>query len=136
MSFLRTSKRCCHTLLLVLVGPVWLLSCLAASAAPPAEPTYWQDIRPILRKNCTVCHSTKTLKELDVSGGLALDSYAAVRKGTQHAILEPGKSDASILIQRVTAEDGEKRMPLGANPLAPETIALLRRWVDSGAKEG
>jgi WD40 repeat protein len=112
------------------------LACLPASAAPPADPTYWQDIRPILRKNCTVCHSTKNLKELDVSGGLALDSYAAIRKGTQHAVIEPGKSDTSILLQRITTEDGDKRMPLGATPLPADTIALIRRWIDTGAKEG
>jgi WD40 repeat protein len=113
---------------------VW--SCIPLTAAPSADPTYWQDIRPILRKNCTVCHSTKNLKELDVSGGLALDSYAAIRKGTKHAVIEPGKSDASILVQRVTTEDDDKRMPLAATPLKPEAIALIRRWIDSGAKEG
>jgi WD40 repeat protein len=113
-----------------------LVSGLAAPAALPAELTYWQDIRPILRKNCTVCHSTKNLKEFDVSGGLALDSYAAIRKGRAHPVIVPGNSHASILIERVTTDDEEKRMPLGANPVAPETIALLRRWIDSGAKEG
>ena len=39
-----------------------------------AEPTYWQDVRPILRKHCTVCHTERKLDELDVSGGLALDT--------------------------------------------------------------
>ena len=49
------------TLLLLLPAP------LAA-----ADPTYWQDVRPILRKSCTVCHNPRQLKELDVSGGLTL----------------------------------------------------------------
>src|SRR5262249_52939928 len=112
-------------------------SCAPASAGPPADPTYWQDIRPVLRKHCSVCHSTKNLNELDVSGGLALDSYPAIRKGTrQHPVIEPGKSDSSILIQRVTSEDDEKRMPLGTTPLKPEVIGLIRHWIDTGAKEG
>src|SRR5438067_12788872 len=51
-------------------------------AASP-ELTFWKDIRPILRKNCTACHSRKNVKELDVSGGLALDSYDAVRAGAK-----------------------------------------------------
>jgi WD40 repeat protein len=110
--------------------------CAPASAAPPTDPTYWEDIRPILRKNCIVCHSAKNLKELDVSGGLALDSYAAIRKGTKQPVIEPGKSGASVLVQRVLTDDGDKRMPLGATPLSPETIALIRHWIDSGAKEG
>lgn len=121
--------------LLLLVAA--MVSYAPASAGPPADPTYWQDIRPILRKHCSVCHSTRNLKELDVSGGLALDSYAAIRKGTgQHPVLEPGRSGASILVQRVTSEDEEKRMPLGTTPLKPEVIALIRHWIDTGAKEG
>jgi len=80
-----------------------------------------------LRKNCTVCHSSKNLKELDVSGGLALDSYAAVRQGTKHPVIESGKSGASLLVERITTEDGDKRMPLGATPLNTEAIALIRR---------
>src|SRR6266849_2390216 len=81
------------------------------SFAQSKAPSYWQDIRPILRKHCTVCHSAKNLREPDVSGGLALDSYAAIRKGTKRPVIEPGKSGASILVQRVLTEDGDKRMP-------------------------
>src|SRR5204863_930121 len=88
-----------------------------------AEPTYWQDIRPVLRKNCTVCHSVRNLKELDVSGGLALDSYEAILKGAKQPVIEPGKSAGSLLIKRVTSSDEEKRMPLAAPPLPAETIA-------------
>src|SRR5205823_4474942 len=76
------------------------------------------------------------LKELDVSGGLALDSYEAILKGTKERVVQPGKSADSLLIQRVTSTDEEKRMPLAAPPLPAEIVALLRRWIDSGAKEG
>jgi WD40 repeat protein len=105
-------------------------------AAPPGDPTYWQDIRPVLRKNCTVCHSAKNRKELDVSGGLALDSYDAVLKGGRRPVIQTGKSADSRLIKRVTADDDSRRMPQGADPLPAATIALLRRWIDSGAREG
>src|SRR6266446_7090185 len=69
-----------------------------ACAAPP-KPTYWQDIRPVLRKNCTACHNKRNIKERDVSGGLALDSYEAVRKGARDSVIQPGKSMESLLIQ-------------------------------------
>ena len=52
-----------------------------------AEPTYWQDVRPVLRKHCTVCHSKRNLDEVEVSGGLALDSYEAILKGAKAADL-------------------------------------------------
>src|SRR5690242_13433486 len=103
MTYRHADKATCRVLgtALAVLIPVCLCLSPSARAAPPADPTYWHDIRPVFRKNCTVCHSTKNLKELDVSGGLALDSYAAVRKGTKHAVLEPGKSGGSILVQRL-----------------------------------
>src|SRR6516162_4739224 len=94
-------------------------------AGPTSGPTYWKDVRPILRKNCTVCHSARNLKENDVSGGLALDSYEAVLKGGKRPVLVVGKSGASQLIQLISTADDEKRMPLAATPLTRKNIALL-----------
>src|SRR4051794_12480875 len=78
-----------------------LVVCLDFVAPAVAEPTYWQDVRPALRKYCTVCHSTRNLKEVDISGGFTLDSYAAVVRGTKKGMIHPGKSGASRLIQVV-----------------------------------
>src|SRR5205807_2508344 len=100
-----------------------------------AEPTYWQDVRPLLRRHCTVCHNIKQLPELDVSGGLALDSFEGIVKNKKPLLL-PGKSSDSLMIQLVTTSDREKRMPLGVDPMPAEDIAILRRWIDTGAKEG
>src|SRR2546429_5424640 len=113
MNHCQSNKAACRVpgAALAILVPLCFCFGRAALAAPPTDPTYWQDIRPILRKNCTVCHSTKNLKELDVSGGLALDSYAAVRKGTKYAVIEPGKSSDSVLVQRLLSEDDDKRMP-------------------------
>jgi hypothetical protein len=106
---------------------------LIALGARAAEPTYWQDVRPVLRKNCTACHNAKHVRDLDVSGGLALDTYESIVKGGKVCV---GKSADSPLIKAVMTDDTEKRMPLAATPLTPETIALLRRWIDGGAREG
>ncbi len=106
------------------------------SLAQSPEPTYWQDIRPVFRKHCTVCHSTRNLKEPDVSGGLALDTFDAVKKGSKRAIFETGQSAGSLLLQLLTSDDAKKRMPLDAKPLSQENIALIKRWIDTGAKEG
>jgi DNA-binding beta-propeller fold protein YncE len=101
-----------------------------------ADPTYWQDVRPALRRYCTVCHSKRNLKEIEISGGLTLDSYDAVLKTAKRPLVLPGKSADSLLLQLVTTDDTEKRMPLGGKPLPEETVTLLRRWIDTGAKEG
>jgi hypothetical protein len=100
------------------------------------ELTYWQDVRPVFRKHCTVCHSTRYVKEEDISGGLALDTYEAVRKGAKQPVVQPGKSADSLLVHLIQEKDVRKRMPLDAAPLAPEQIALIRHWIDAGAKEG
>ncbi|MBI2808329.1 MAG: hypothetical protein HYX68_25355 [Planctomycetes bacterium] len=104
--------------------------------AQPADLTYWQDIRPVLRKHCIVCHSTRKLREVEVSGGLALDTFAAVMKGSKHSVLTPGKSGKSLLHELLITTDVKRRMPLESDPLSKEKIALVKRWIDSGAKEG
>jgi hypothetical protein len=108
-----------------------------ASSTLADEVTYWRDVRPVLRKNCTVCHNPRQVKETEISGGLTLDTYEAVlkRKDTRKLLIKSGRSGESLLYQLVTT-DTEKRMPLGAKPLPPEAIAILRRWIDGGAKEG
>jgi WD40 repeat protein len=120
---------------LLFIPSVFFVS-LPCFAGPIGDPTYWKDVRPILRKNCTVCHSARNLREIDVSGGLALDSYEAVLKGGKYPVLVAGKSGASQLFRLISTNDDEKRMPLGATPLPPENIALIRRWIDIGAIEG
>jgi WD40 repeat protein len=113
------------------------VSLCCAPALAQTQPTYWKDIRPILRKNCTVCHSAKNIREQDVSGGLALDSYEAVRKGSSlHPILHPSKSEGSVIVKLLETNNKRRRMPLDAPPLAKEDITLVRRWIDTGAHEG
>jgi hypothetical protein len=106
-----------------------------AAAGAPA-PTYWKDIRPIFRKYCTACHSSKNIREVDVSGGLALDSFEAARKGTTHPVIKPGKAEDSRLVRLLITTNVRRRMPLDAPPLPADKIALVRRWIDTGAKEG
>jgi WD40 repeat protein len=111
--------------------PLWFVS-----PASAAEPTYWDDVRPILRRHCIVCHSTKNLKEVEVSAGLALDSYEATMKGAKRPVIVPGKSKESLLYQLLVTEDLDKQMPKDALPLDKEKIDLIARWIDAGAKEG
>lgn len=106
------------------------------SSLRAAEPTYWQDIRPVLRKHCTVCHNEKRVSEVDISGGVALDSYEAVAKRPKRAVIHAGKSAESKLVKLLLVNDENKRMPQGAPALSEETIALIRRWIDDGVKEG
>jgi DNA-binding beta-propeller fold protein YncE len=111
-------------------------SALAQSPKTEKELTYWQDIQPILRKNCAYCHAQRHVKKQDVSGGLALDSYEAILKGGKHPVLKVGNSKASLLVDLMVTADKKKRMPLDGDPMPTEQIDLIRRWIDSGAREG
>ena len=106
------------------------------NSAPAADPTYWQDVRPIFRKHCTVCHQQKNVDEVDVSGGLALDTFESAMKGARGPVVRAGTSAESRLIKTVVHTDEKRRMPPGSPPLPEEAVALLRKWIDAGAKEG
>src|SRR5262245_25593109 len=90
-----------------------------------AEPTYWQDVRPVLRKHCFACHTKRNIKEVEVSAGLAMDSYDTFLKpvGRKRVVL-PGKSGESELIRRVTSKDDDVRMPPATKPLPDEAVTL------------
>ncbi len=117
-----------------------LLACLLLVAdgamSFAADPTYWADVRPILRKNCTVCHNERKLDEPEVSAGLALHTLDAIRKGGKVPVLKAGKPDDSLLVSLLTEKNTKRRMPLDADPLTVEQIATLRKWVELGAPEG
>jgi acyl-CoA synthetase (AMP-forming)/AMP-acid ligase II len=73
--------------------------CVPCGESLAADPTYWADVRPILRKHCTVCHSERKLADIDLSAGLALDKPENIRKGSQLGklpVLVAGKPDESL----------------------------------------
>jgi WD40 repeat protein len=113
-----------------------LITTAPATAVAQTELTYWQDIRPIFRKHCTACHATKHIRKIEVSGGLALDTYDAAMKGAKAPVVTPGKSAKSVLHDLLVTTDVKKRMPLDTDPLSKEKIELIKKWIDSGAKEG
>ncbi len=108
-----------------------LLLVAAPRLASAAEaPDYSKQIQPIFTKYCTACHNDD-----DAEGKLSLDSHASLLKGgAKGAAITPGHSDLSRLIRMMTGQ-AEPAMPPKDNeaPSADE-IALLKAWIDSGAK--
>src|SRR5262245_13600181 len=96
--------------------------CVLCGKSSSAEPTYWQDVRPVLRKHCTVCHNARNLGDPDLSGSLALDSYEALRKGGKIAVVKPGNGAESLMITILRHPKKDRRMPRDADPLSDETV--------------
>ncbi|MBI1763978.1 MAG: PSD1 domain-containing protein [Acidobacteria bacterium] len=87
-----------------------------------------RDIQPILTAHCLACHGEKKQ-----SGGLRLDTRAfALRGGQSGPVIVPGKAAASLLFQRITADDSERMPPTGER-LNTTQIALIKAWLAAGA---
>ncbi|VTR97108.1 c-type cytochrome domain-containing protein [Tuwongella immobilis] len=117
----------------------WLLALAVVAPGFGAEPTYWGEIRPLLRKHCTVCHSERHRDDFDVSAGLVLDTPEAIRAGGQSGkvpVVTPGKGASSLLVTILREKNPKRRMPLDADPLSDADADLLRRWIDAGLPLG
>jgi hypothetical protein len=118
-------------------GSLLLLILVAGTAVADEAPTYERDIKPLLAKHCTICHSKKNVDDIDLSGGLALDSYEAVLSGRRdHRVVVPSGADASPLYQRLVEADEDRRMPLAEEPLAEPARVSIRRWIEAGTPRG
>lgn len=101
------------------------------SSAPvkPGTIDFDQQIKPILAANCSMCHSQEKR-----SGGLSLASYADILDGGRNGTaISPGSSAKSVMMQHLTGEM-EPRMPFGKKPLSDGDLALIRKWIDEGAR--
>ncbi|MGE0001853.1 MAG: PSD1 and planctomycete cytochrome C domain-containing protein [Fimbriimonadaceae bacterium] len=110
-----------------------VLGVAVPSAVRRLEPVdYARDVEPILQVKCQPCHAGSY-----ISGGLDIASPAAfVRGGDSGPVVIPGESNRSPLLQRIRGKGGKPMMPLSGNPLSPEMVSTIARWVDEGADMG
>lgn len=117
----------------VIACSLWLASPLCVGAADPpaadAPVSYYRQVRPILQRHCSGCH-----QPAKAGGKLDLTSFEDFRKGGENgAGFVVGKPDESVIVQYISGEKPE--MPRAADPLKPEQIAVIRRWIEQGAKD-
>ena len=102
---------------------------LADDVQLPAVISFNQHIRPIFNQHCTACHGgVKQAAEISFV-------YKEQVLPPDGWILEPGKPEESILLQRVVETDPELRMPPPehGNALSAGDVALLTQWIKQGA---
>jgi WD40 repeat protein len=98
---------------------------------PRTEPVHYEkDIEPVFRKRCMACHSG-TIKESRFDMG----SYESVVKGGKRgAAVVPGKAESSNLYRMSGHTQKPVMPPEDEQPLTPEELALVKLWIDQGAK--
>ena len=104
--------------------------------ANPAEDeaavvSFKRDIAPVLVQKCNACHN-----DSEAEGGYRLTTFEmAMRSGDSEVPpIVAGDLDESYLLELITEEDADLRMPRDDDPLSEETIELFRRWIQQGAK--
>jgi WD40 repeat protein len=91
---------------------------------------YDKDVEPILVKKCAVCHSDN-IKE----GKFDLGAYETLIKGGKRGVpIVAGKSADSLLVKLAGKTQRPTMPPMGEDPLTPEELALIKLWIDQGAK--
>jgi Protein of unknown function (DUF1549)/Planctomycete cytochrome C len=113
---------------IMLVG----IAVLAWSSPDARAVDYMRDVKPILAERCYSCHGAIRQK-----AGLRLDAANLIRRGGESGpAIEPGRSDESILIERVSAgAHSSDRMPPPSEGVAlgEKEVSTLRAWIDQGA---
>src|SRR5712692_8769479 len=112
-----------------------LLSVLAimtvAGPAAAAPPSYAKQVKPFFARYCLECHSGE-----DPEGSLDLETFKGLTEGGAHgAVLQPGKADASRMVRMLEGKTTPSMPPKKKPQPKAEEIALLRAWIDAGAKD-
>jgi len=109
-----------------------LLPLLSLAIAQPlcAGVSFTNDIAPILAQKCIACHNEQKAK-----GNFQVHSFQALTKRAKgEPVLVPGKPDDSELYQLLVTTDEDSRMPQNDDRLPPAQIALIKQWIQEGAK--
>ena len=128
---------------IAVIFAAWLLlpplTCGAADAISIETPLrtkpveFGSEIVPILRANCVACHNEKK-----ANGSLNLESPQTILKGGEQGPAVIAGKGADSLLLKVAAHQAESVMPppdntVGAKPLTPAQLGLLKLWIDQGA---
>jgi mono/diheme cytochrome c family protein len=98
------------------------------AGAPWSAIDFSTQVQPIFTANCVRCHGPDQQKSQ-----LRLDTRtSALRGGLSGRVILPGNAKESLLIRHLLGQE-KPRMPFEGGPLPDSQIALIGKWIDSGA---
>jgi mono/diheme cytochrome c family protein len=101
---------------------------LPAQDAGQEKVSYEREIVPLLRAHCHGCHQPAKSK-----GNLDLTRYESMMNA-EDAVIVAGRPEESLLIELIQPFDDEPpEMPEDSDPLSPEKVDIIRRWIAEGA---
>src|SRR5260370_34421872 len=107
------------------LGAAILVALIASGAAVDFD----RQVHPILAARCFACHAGDKR-----SGGLSLSTYSEIlRGGKTGKVVNPGSAKDSLLIERVLGAGVPPMPPIGERLSASE-VAVLKTWIDEGAR--
>ncbi|MDQ2985989.1 MAG: hypothetical protein M3R13_04625 [Armatimonadota bacterium] len=111
---------------------VTLIVAVVASTllASPEPALTYKDIKPIFDSKCVSCHGSQSN-----SGGLRLDTYAAVLKGGGHGKSVLAKNSAGSRLMKMLKDTVSPRMPMGDKPLTQVQMVKISKWITQGARK-
>jgi mono/diheme cytochrome c family protein len=118
-----------------LLGPLMLIAAAAlAIGCAPRNVSYAKEVQPILTKNCSECHAPG--QQGFTASGLDTTSYEMLMKGGKYgALVKPGDAFTSAFNMLVEGRvDKSIKMPHGRKKLSDDELAILKTWVNEGAK--
>ena len=113
-----------HTFVLA----VLLLTTALIGRALPVS--FRSEIAPLLLAQCQGCHGAEKSK-----GDYRVDSYTELMRALEEEPprVQAGKPAASLILQLLSSEEADDRMPQKSAPLGAGQIELVRRWIGEGA---
>ncbi len=102
----------------------------ALARADAKNPTFNDDVLPVIRQHCAGCHGADKQK-----GGLNLATYGvAMQGGSSGGVVVPGNAEKSRLFT-MTAHKEEPVMPPSKTKIPDAHLEVLRLWIEQGGKE-
>lgn len=89
------------------------------------------DIQPILTSKCASCHNPD-----EVAPDFRIDyAYASIEELIEEGDIIPNDANESEFVEMLEwrSEDGNNMPP--SSPISPLNIALIKKWIDEGAKD-